>query len=74
MEAMAAGLPIICSNIRGNSDLIKDGEGGYLVDSGDVNGFAERIRELVKNTNLMKEMGSRNKENIKRYDLKYVKG
>ena len=31
MEAMAAGLPVVCSKIRGNVDLIKYGEGEYML-------------------------------------------
>ena len=31
MEAMAEGLPVVCSRIRGNVDLIKVGEGGILI-------------------------------------------
>ena len=31
MEAMACGLPCICSNIRGNNDLIEDGKSGILI-------------------------------------------
>lgn len=42
MEAMACGLPVICSGIRGNRDLIIDGKGGYLVNPNDVEGFAEK--------------------------------
>jgi len=38
MEAMAAGLPIVCSLIRGNTDLIDDGKGGYLIDPDDIDG------------------------------------
>ena len=30
MEAMANGLPVICTEIRGNTDLIEDSKGGYL--------------------------------------------
>lgn len=30
MEAMASGLPVLCSRIRGNTDLIDEGEGGFL--------------------------------------------
>ena len=31
MEAMTEGLPVVCSRIRGNVDLIEEGVGGYLV-------------------------------------------
>lgn len=30
MEAMACGLPVVCSAIRGNSDLVTDGTNGYI--------------------------------------------
>ena len=33
MESLAEGLPVVCSNIRGNNDLIKDGYNGFLVNS-----------------------------------------
>ncbi|WP_242945890.1 glycosyltransferase [Anaerobranca californiensis] len=43
MEAMASGLPIVCSNIRGNSDLIEDGKGGYLIEPDNLN----EIRDIL---------------------------
>ena len=46
MEAMAAGLPVVCSNTRGNTDLIEDGKGGYLVEPDDVEGFAKALKKL----------------------------
>lgn len=33
MEAMACGVPVVCSRIRGNTDIVKDGVNGYLVSS-----------------------------------------
>ena len=33
MEAMACGAPVVCSRIRGNTDIVKDGVNGYLVSS-----------------------------------------
>jgi len=48
MEAMASGLPIVCSNIRGNSDLVIDGKGGFLIDPNSIVGYAQAIARLYK--------------------------
>lgn len=47
MEAMAAGLPCVCSDIRGNRDLIKNGAGGYLADALDVAAWQEAISKVL---------------------------
>lgn len=72
MEAMAAGLPIVCSDIRGNRDLIEDGKGGYLVKPDDVDGFANAIQKLLEDEELRSRMGMYNKESVLRFELKRV--
>ena len=57
MEAMACGLPVICSDIRGNRDLIIDGKGGYLVNPNDVEGFAEKIRYAMYDEEFRRNCG-----------------
>lgn len=69
MEAMASGLPVICSKIRGNTDLIENGIGGYLVDPGNVLDIVEYIQVLISNEGIRKKMKDSNIENIKRYDI-----
>lgn len=71
MEAMSAGLPILCSRIRGNTDLIRDGEGGYLYDCNDIEGFTEGILKIAFNPKA-KEMGKINIETMKRYDKRVI--
>ncbi|MFR6099931.1 MAG: glycosyltransferase [Longibaculum sp.] len=46
MEAMAAGLPIVCSRIRGNVDLIEDEKNGYLVEPYDFKGFKNSMEHI----------------------------
>jgi len=70
MEAMAAGLPVVCSDIRGNSDLIENGKGGYLVKPDDVEGFAEAIEKVICESI---SMGLLNMQIINHYDLISVK-
>jgi glycosyltransferase involved in cell wall biosynthesis len=73
MEAMSAGLPVICARIRGNTDLIQDGYGGFIHAPEDCIGFAQSIDKLIENNELRKEMGKRNKEEVKKYDKHVVK-
>ena len=47
MEAMAAGLPCVVSDVRGNNDLIAPGEGGFLRAPRDVSGFTQDIARLL---------------------------
>ncbi|EOV9526569.1 glycosyltransferase family 4 protein [Bacillus cytotoxicus] len=70
MEAMACGLPVICSDIRGNRDLIENNKGGQLVKPNDVDEFAKNINKiLLCNENRMAE---NNKEVIKAFDISNV--
>jgi glycosyltransferase involved in cell wall biosynthesis len=73
MEAMAAGLPCIASKIRGNTDLILDGEGGYLREADDVDGFALALNELAADDEMRKCMGLCNLETIKQFDVEIIK-
>lgn len=69
IEAMAAGLPVVCSKIRGNTDLIKEGKGGYLIRHDDVEGFAENIKKVLNgNTELCRKIKRYNIEEVKKYD------
>lgn len=62
MEAMACGLPVICSRIRGNEDLV-DAEGGCLFDPRSVNEFCQAYFNLLGRD--YPRMGKRNQEYIR---------
>lgn len=68
MEGMAAGLPLISSNIQGIKDYAKQGKTGYVLEYDDVNGFAVAIEKLANNQELRERFGKYNKEFIKKYD------
>lgn len=67
MEAMASGLPVVCSDIRGNDDLVDDGYGGFLCDCRDVNRYVEAINQVSPER--AKEMCIYNISKIKEFDI-----
>lgn len=66
MEAMACGLPIVCSRIRGNTDLIDEGLGGYLVNATDTAGFTQALTQCI-HAPFNAEMAAYNREKIKAF-------
>lgn len=69
MEAMVFGLPCVLSNIRGNTDLVKEGKGGFLCDANDANQYSDALNRLAKSADLRIEMGKNNRHNIENLSL-----
>lgn len=72
MEAMASGLPVVCSNIRGNTDLIEDEKGGYLVPPKDIEMFTERIKQVIENPVQAQKMAGYNIEVMKKFSVEKI--
>jgi glycosyltransferase involved in cell wall biosynthesis len=47
LEAMASGCPAVCSRTGRPLEIIEDGVNGYLVDAGDVEGFANAVLRIL---------------------------
>jgi trehalose synthase len=62
-EAMWKGAAVIGGNVGGIRHQIEDGVNGFLVD--DVAGAAERLVELLKDSDLRQKMGARAKETVR---------
>lgn len=61
LEGLAAGRPIIASDIDGNRELISSGVNGWLATPGDVDGFAEAMRNVLQDRERTIEIGLRNR-------------
>lgn len=72
MEAMAAGLPVIASDIRGVQDLIDDGKGGYLVKLSLLSEIVNAINKICKESSIWREMGKHNRKVIQDFDREKV--
>jgi glycosyltransferase involved in cell wall biosynthesis len=73
MEAMAAGKPIVATNVRGCRDLVSSGNNGFLVPVGDVKKTTEAIQTIMNNVHLREKMSSSNLEKVKKYSLENIK-
>jgi glycosyltransferase involved in cell wall biosynthesis len=67
VEAMAAGKPIVASNVGGIPDLIIQGENGLLVPAGDAEALAGGIEFFITNPEKRREMGERGRKMAVRY-------
>jgi len=57
MEAMAAGLPCVCTDVGGCGELVEHGVTGYLVAPDDAHALAARILELAGDPERREAMG-----------------
>jgi glycosyltransferase involved in cell wall biosynthesis len=67
VEAMAHHVPVVATNTGGIPEVVVNDEGGYCVDSGDVDSYAQCIIKLLKNEALRKEQGKRGYERYQKY-------
>ena len=56
MEAQAAGIPVVASNVGGLPDVVDDGRSGILVTPGQSRALAEKIIFLLQNPSLAQSM------------------
>lgn len=72
MEAMATGLPLVVTDVRGHRDLVKNDVNGYLVATDDVQGFVNAVEKIYKDKNLAKEFGKKGLDLVQKYSLENV--
>jgi len=68
IEAMKSGIPVICSDIEIFKEIGKDSTLYFKV--GDENDLFEKLRTLLKNEELRKDLINSGKQNIKRFNRK----
>lgn len=57
IEAQMTGLPVISTRHAGIPDVVTEGETGFLVDEGDIDGMSARMLQLARNPELAGRMG-----------------
>jgi len=72
MEAMAAGKPVVATDVRGSRDLVENGVTGLLAELGDVEGLAQAFLQLIRDPELREKMGQAGRAKINDYSLERV--
>ncbi len=57
LEAIGEGLPVVSTRVGGIPEAIEDGRNGFLIEPGDVEALADRLRMLLTSPELVERMG-----------------
>ncbi|MEZ7196685.1 glycosyltransferase family 4 protein [Pseudodesulfovibrio karagichevae] len=66
LEAFACSTPVVATSVGGTPELVRDGESGFLVEVGDVEGLAVRLLSLGRDEALRERMGSAGRDMVSR--------
>jgi len=66
LEAMAAGIPVVATNVGGTSEVITQEETGLLVQTGDDRGLLNAIRRILDSSALTERLASEARRRIER--------
>ena len=70
IEAMAAGKPVVATNVGGVSSLVKNNVNGFLVSPQDAKALSDAIIKLLKNSDLRQKMGREGQSSVfPHYDI-----
>lgn len=62
LEAMAAGLPVVCTRVAGLEDFFEDGRMGYSTESASVSSFVDKITQLLLDSERLADMSLYNQQ------------
>jgi glycosyltransferase involved in cell wall biosynthesis len=66
LEAMAAGLPVVTSDVGGCKEAVLHGETGFLISPHDCAGMAQAIYEVLINKELSRSMGRAGRQRVRK--------
>ncbi|HBX52985.1 MAG: hypothetical protein A2275_13340 [Bacteroidetes bacterium RIFOXYA12_FULL_35_11] len=69
LEAMAAGLPVITLDGKGNRDVIEEGRNGFMLFKQDASLFSNTIKSLINKPEMYSNMSEYSKQYAARFDV-----
>ena len=68
IELMAAGIPLVASNVHGILDYVKDGVTGYTCPPDDADAFKSALDKLMENPDLREQMKEACQKAVQQFD------
>jgi len=65
IEAMASARPVVATKVGGVPDIVQEMKSGYLVESGDEEGFSQKLMDLIKDPEKRREFGEYGRNIVK---------
>jgi glycosyltransferase involved in cell wall biosynthesis len=72
MESMAAGIPIVATDIPGSRDLIRDRQNGWTAPPADAQALARAIRAALEDEPSRREFSERNRQQAGQFAIEAV--
>ena len=72
LEAMAAGLPVVASDLPGYREVLRSSEGGLLVPPEDPASLASALSRLITDPAARARLGKNGRRHVRRYDWENV--
>lgn len=70
LECMGCGIPVVCTNVGGNPEIIKDGVNGFLTSVGDVYQLADKISKILSDRSLAALMSQKAIQTAEKFTVK----
>lgn len=69
VESLAAGVPVIATDVGGNREAIVDGECGFIIHPDDITGLAQALKTILTNDTLRQKMSTAAQQRAQRFSL-----
>ncbi len=66
IEAGAASLPVVATDVGGTAEIVMDGDTGYVVQPGDSVSLAEKLIKILSDSESAREMGRRARDRVQK--------
>jgi glycosyltransferase involved in cell wall biosynthesis len=72
LQGLAMGLAMVLSRVGGCVNLVKPGQNGFLVDPGDLKGYADALRQILTQPDLLKKFRQASLVHSRQFQMKAV--